>query len=232
MGEVLVYQDRICDARFSKCCGGVTETFENCWEHVPHPYLQRVEDRETPPTEPGSDLTVEANARAFILGEPEAFCRTSDPKLLGSVLNDYDQISGDFYRWSVEYSQEELSALIRERSGFDFGRILDLEPRQRGVSGRLVRLKITGSTRSLTVGKELEIRRWLSPSHLYSSAFIIEKKDIRKGIPGRFILKGAGWGHGVGLCQIGAAVMAARGYGYTDILSHYFRGAGIQSYYE
>ncbi len=231
-GEVLVYGGKICDARFSKCCGGVVEKFEYCWEPVPHPYLQRVDDN------PGSvqinreDLKIESNALRFIESAPEAFCNTSDASLLRQVLNDYDQSSKDFYRWKVTYSQEELSSLIHEKSGINFGEIVDLVPVQRGESGRLVKLKIIGSRKSLTIGKELEIRRWLSNSHLYSSAFIVEKQRIVHGIPGQFILHGAGWGHGVGLCQIGAAVMVSRGYVHEEILSHYFIDATIEKRYE
>jgi SpoIID/LytB domain protein len=231
-GQVLVYDGKICDARFSKCCGGVTETFESCWEPVPHPYLRRVDDN------PGStpvnvdDLTIESNAIRFIGDTPEAFCNTSDPMLLRQVLNDYDQDSSDFYRWEVTYSQEEISGLIREKSGMDFGRILDLIPVERGVSARLVRLRIVGEKQTLVVGKELEIRRLLSKSHLYSSAFIVEKGELTDRVPGSFTLRGAGWGHGVGLCQIGAAVMADRGYGHREILEHYFVGANIEKRYE
>jgi SpoIID/LytB domain protein len=152
--------------------------------------------------------------------------------LLRQVLNDYDQESSDFFRWEVSYSQEEIASLIREKSGIDFGQILDLIPVERGESGRLVRLKIIGSKRTLTVGKELEIRRWLSKTHLYSSAFIVEKKDMNNEVPGNFLLRGAGWGHGVGLCQIGAAVMASKGYSYKEILNHYFIDASIEKRYE
>ena len=148
------------------------------------------------------------------------------------VLNDYDQSSSDFFRWEISYSQEELASLIREKSGMDFGKILDLIPVERGESGRLVKLRIVGSRRTLTVGKELEIRRWLSTSHLYSSAFMVEKQEEDKGVPGRFLLKGAGWGHGVGLCQIGAAVMASKGYNHKEILNHYFIDASIEKRYE
>jgi stage II sporulation protein D len=230
-GEVLKYAGKICDARFSKCCGGVSELFENNWEPLPHPYLRRVED--VPPDSPRvfPDLKTESNAREFILESPEAFCNTRDERLLLQVLNDYDLVSRDFFRWKVRYSQEELSGLIREKSGIDFGEILDLVPVERGESSRLVRLKIIGSRQTLTVGKELEIRRWLSRSHLYSSAFIVERTEIREGIPGGFVLHGAGWGHGVGLCQIGAAVMAARGYACHEILMHYFPGATIEQPY-
>ncbi len=240
VGEVLEYKGAICDARFSKCCGGVTETFENCWEPVAHPYLQRLVDAaETGETDPG-DLKIETNASRFISGRPDAFCNTHDARLLSQVLNDYDQDSDDFYRWKVVYTQEELSKLVRERSGIDFGEILDLVPVERGESGRLVKLKIVGAKRTLTVGKELEIRRWLSQSHLYSSAFTVDKGEASEGVtgvspdgvPGSFTLHGAGWGHGVGLCQIGAAVMAGRGYTHQEILKHYFFDTIIQKRYE
>lgn len=231
-GELLTYENEICDARFSKCCGGVSEEFQSCWEDLPHPYLKRVDDN---PGDAGinvDDLKVEAHAERFISGTPKAFCNTRDSALLKQVLNDYDQTSADFYRWEVEYSQDEISSLIREKSGKDFGRILDLLPVERGESGRLIKLKIVGEKMSLIVGKELEIRRCLSPSHLYSSAFIVKKLQLKAGIPGAFQLRGAGWGHGVGLCQIGAAVMAHRGYSHKAILNHYFKHAEIKKLYE
>ena len=159
------------------------------------------------------------------------FCNTKDKKVLSQVLNNYDQETTDFYRWKVEYEQEELSKLILKRSGIDYGQILDLVPVERGTSGRLVRLKIIGTKRTMIIGKELEIRRTLSPSHLYSSAFIIDKVNVTNGIPDRFILTGAGWGHGVGLCQIGAAVMGEQGYTYDTILLHYYIGATIDKLY-
>ncbi|MCK4881091.1 MAG: SpoIID/LytB domain-containing protein [Bacteroidales bacterium] len=231
-GEVLEFDGRICDARFSKCCGGVVEEFQHCWEPVAHPYLQRVEDHPASSAIHSGDLKVETNAVAFIKGLPEAFCNTTDATLLRQVLNDYDQNSSDFFRWEVNYSQEEIASLVREKSGIDFGEILDLVPVERGESGRLVRLKIIGSKRTLIVGKELEIRRWLSSSHLYSSAFIVEKQQVKNGVPGSFLLRGAGWGHGVGLCQIGAAVMASKGYSHLEILKHYFIDATIEKQYE
>jgi stage II sporulation protein D len=231
-GEVLAYEGRICDARFSKCCGGVVEEFQHCWEPVVHPYLRRVVDLPATSATMIGDLKVESNAVDFIKGSPEAFCNTADATLLGQVLNDYDQSFGDFFRWEVQYSQEEITGLIRDKSGVDFGVILDLVPVERGESGRLVRLKIIGSQQILVVGKELEIRRWLSKSHLYSSAFIVEKQHVKNGIPGSFLLRGAGWGHGVGLCQIGAAVMASKGYSHQEILNHYFIDAIIEKRYE
>lgn len=230
-GVVLEHGGRICDARFSKCCGGVVEEFQHCWEPVEHPYLKRVDDNPEDRPVNTRDLKEESNAVKFILERPEAFCNTRDASLLRQVLNDYDQAFSDFYRWEVSYTQQELAALIREKSGRDFGEVVDLVPVERGESGRLVRLKIVGTRLTLTVGKELEIRRWLSPSHLYSSAFVVEKQELRYGIPSRFLLRGAGWGHGVGLCQIGAAVMASRDYSHEEILKHYFMDASLNQRY-
>lgn len=220
-GEALMFGNEICDARFSKCCGGVTETFENVWEPVVHPYLQAKPDhREDSPL---PDLTVEENAEEWIRSSPPAFCNTQDAQVLKQVLNDYDRETADFYRWKITYSQEGLSTLIRERSGIDFGEIIALQPLERGTSGRIIRLKIIGTERVMTIGKELEIRRTLSKSHLYSSAFVVDTQDEdENGIPPTFTLTGAGWGHGVGLCQIGAAIMAEKGYTYQQILEHYF----------
>ena len=238
-GEVLMYEGKICDARFSKCCGGAFEEFQNCWENVRHPYLIGQRDSQT--TNKLPDLTIEAEADKWIRTSPVAFCNTQDKKILSQVLNNYDQETADFYRWKVSYSQEELSELIHKRSGIDFGKIIDLIPVERGTSGRLVRLKIVGTLRTLTIGKELEIRRTLSNSHLYSSAFVVDKeykeedreyKEEEQKIPSRFILTGAGWGHGVGLCQIGAAVMGEQGYKYEEILSHYYPGSMIERQYK
>ena len=203
-GQVLRYDGKLCDARFSKCCGGVMEVFGSCWADTYVPYLQALPD--TPDHDPGAGC----------------FCNTQDKEILGQVLNNYDQETVDFYRWEVSYGRDELSDLIRERSGIDIGRLKALEPLERGLSGRIIKLKIVGSERTLTVGKELEIRRLLSKSHLKSSAFEVEWPDedmVR--------LKGTGWGHGVGLCQIGAAVMASKGYSYTQILSHYYPGTEL-----
>lgn len=229
-GEVLYSEGKLCDARFSKSCGGVFEEFENCWEPVHYPYLVARRDSENPMDFP--DLSIEENAREWILSRPESFCGTTDKEILSQVLNNYDQETTDFYRWTVDYTQEELAELIHRRSGIDYGKIIDLVPVERGTSGRLFRLKIVGSKLTKTIGKELEIRRTLSPSHLYSSAFIIEKSGADSdGAPKHFTLRGAGWGHGVGLCQIGAAVMGNRGYDYRQILLHYFIGAEIRPLY-
>lgn len=222
-GEVLKSEERICDARFSKCCGGVVEEFQNCWEDIKFPYLVKLRDSENSKDVP--DLTQEQESIKWIHTRPNAFCNTQDKKILGQVLNNYDQETTDFYRWSVIYSQEELSALVLNRSGIDFGLIEELIPIERGTSGRLIKMKIVGSKKTLIIGKELEIRRILSQSHLYSSAFTVDKKD------GKFIITGAGWGHGVGLCQIGAAVMGEKGYTYSEILVHYYVGATIDKLY-
>lgn len=222
-GEVLMHGDELCDARFSKCCGGAFEEFQYCWEPRRHDYLVAARDAVDSALLP--DLTVEANAREWILGRPDAFCADVDESILAQVLNNYDRETVDFYRWTVDYDVDELSAIVRERSGIDFGEIRDLVPLARGTSGRIYRLKIVGSKRTMIVGKELEIRKWLSRSHLYSSAFVVERT-----LHG-FRLHGAGWGHGVGLCQIGAAVMGERGFNYRQILSHYFKDAEIRSIY-
>lgn len=221
---VLKYDGEVCDARFSKCCGGVTERFSACWENEDYDYLRAL--RDCGDDEPLPDLTNEASAREWIESEPLAFCSNADKRVLSQVLNGYDQETNDFYRWRVEYTQEGLSQLIKRRSGVDFGTIIDLQPVERAASGRLVKLRVVGSKRMVTVGKELEIRRWLSESHLYSSAFVVDKVK-KEGVP-CFVLKGAGWGHGVGLCQIGAAVMGEKGYTYEQILKHYYPGAVLE----
>lgn len=222
-GQVLKSGGSICDARFSKCCGGATEEFQNCWEDISFPYLVKLRDSEDSCNIP--DLGDEAGAEKWIRSRPAAYCDTRDQSVLSQILNNYDRETDDFYRWQVSYSQEELSRLVKERSGIDFGIIEDLIPLQRGTSGRIVRLKIVGSEKTMTIGKELEIRRVLSSSHLYSSAFVVDKSD------GHFTLTGAGWGHGVGLCQIGAAIMGEKGYPYDHILLHYYKGAKIEKLY-
>ena len=284
----------ICDTRFSKCCGGVSERFSACWADEDYAYLRPVRDNACLQTDEDNaaddgtpdavgtipDLSDEQTAREWILSSPEAFCNTSDPALLSTVLNSYDQETADFYRWQIEYTQEELSDLLRRRSGIDFGSVLELRPLRRGASGRIIELLIRGTLRTVTVGKELEIRRWLSESHLYSSAFVVDtiytepasdgqhiRPDINApamlstghdsqciqtepglpaanppssghnsdqhctSVPTGFILHGAGWGHGVGLCQIGAAAMSARGCTFDRILAHYFRGSCLTRLY-
>ena len=229
-GEILTSHGEICDARYSKCCGGAVEEFQYCWENIKKPYLQALPDT-LPDSTPLPDLTDEAVARQWILSSPDAFCNTTDQKVLSQVLNDFDQETTDFYRWSQTYSQAELKQLLEEKLEVQFGDIIDLVPLSRGKSGRIYRLKIVGKERTLIIGKELEIRRALSKSHLYSSAFIVEKADIKDGVPQKFIIKGAGWGHGVGLCQIGAAMMGKQGYRYEEILLHYYKGAEITKAY-
>lgn len=218
-GELLTYGDEICDARFSKCCGGAMEEFQYCWDDTPKPYLKGIGDT---PEETIPDLTVEENARQWILSSPKSFCNTTDKRILSQVLNDYDQETTDFYRWRVSYTQEELSKLVEKKLGAGLGTITDMRPLKRGTSGRICELRITGTKKTIVVGKELEIRRALSESHLYSSAFVVEKQGDT------FTLIGAGWGHGVGLCQIGAAVMGDMGYAYDEILRHYYPGAEIE----
>lgn len=229
-GEILSYNNEICDARFSKCCGGVAESFENVWEPVNHPYLSKVIDNEHIPEGFNLNLNNEKNAQDWILGEPEAYCNTNDNRILKQVLNDYDLETNNFFRWEVIYNQTELSALLKKRVGIDFGRIRELQALERGESGRIIKLKIIGEKRTFVIGKELEIRKALSESHLYSSAFIVTKK-IEKTGEIKFILRGAGWGHGVGLCQIGAAVMSDKGFKYDQILKHYFKGAKLEKRY-
>lgn len=229
-GEILTSHGEICDARYSKCCGGAVEEFQYCWENIKKPYLQALPDT-LPDSTPLPDLTDEAVARQWILSSPDAFCNTTDQKVLSQVLNDFDQETTDFYRWNQTYSQAEVKQLLEEKLEVQFGDIIDLVPLSRGKSGRIYRLKIVGKERTLIIGKELEIRRALSKSHLYSSAFIVEKADIKDGVPQKFIIKGAGWGHGVGLCQIGAAMMGKQGYRYEEILLHYYKGAEITKAY-
>lgn len=228
-GEVMTFDDKICDTRYYKCCGGATERFENVWEPVNHPYLQKVVDSDKERETSNLNLENEVEAVEWIKGNPGSFCNSSDKKILSEVLNDYDQETNDFFRWKVSYSMSELSSLIKARTGIDFGTITDLIPLKRGVSGRILRLKIIGSLKTLVIGKELEIRKALSKTHLYSSCFYVEKDTLNGELS--FILHGAGWGHGVGLCQIGAAVMGAKGYKYEEILSHYFAGAQLEKLY-
>ena len=232
-GQVLLDGDEICDARFSKCCGGVTEEFQYCWEDTPKNYLTAVRDIALGIESTLPNLTNEEEAEKWIRFNPPAFCNTQDKKILSQVLNDYDQETVDFYRWKVTLTQEKLQQLIADKLKMDFGAILDLKAVERGKSGRISKLQIIGTEKTFTIGKELEIRRTLSDSHLLSSAFIVDKYDIDdQGVPQRFELIGAGWGHGVGLCQIGAAVMGEEGYLYDAILLHYYQGAEIKKLYK
>lgn len=231
-GQLLMNGKEICDARFSKCCGGVSEEYEYCWDNIHKPYLLSVVDNAPLGTAPTIDLTDEKTAQEWILSSPEAFCNTKDAAVLGQVLNNYDQETQDFYRWTVDFKQSELAELIRRKSRLDFGEIIDLQPLERGKSGRITRLKIVGTKFTRIIGKELEIRRTLSESHLYSSAFVVERSEVVNNVPQHFHLVGAGWGHGVGLCQIGAAVMGEKGYLYTEILHHYYQNVAIEAQYK
>jgi stage II sporulation protein D len=226
-GMVIIYQDEICDARYSKACGGMTEEFDTAWDNKRVPYLASISDTSVS----HRPIRTEEEALAWILSDPEAYCHTKDERLLEKILPHFDRKTKDFFRWRVEYSRTELEEILREKSGFDFGTLKEIVPLHRGLSGRISRLKIVGSERSMVVGKELEIRRWLSRSHLYSSAFVVRVKYNPHGEVERFILHGAGWGHGVGLCQIGAASMATRGFSAEEILRHYFRGVEIKKIY-
>ena len=239
-GQILMDGDDICDARFSKCCGGVTEEFQYCWEDTPKNYLSSVRDiiqgvksAGTAAPAPLPSLQDEAAADAWIRSNPPAFCNTTDKKILSQVLNDYDQETADFYRWKVTLTQEKLKQLLDEKLKMNFGDIIDLQAEERGKSGRISKLRIVGTEKTFVIGKELEIRRALSDTHLYSSAFVVDRCDIdEKGVPQRFDIIGAGWGHGVGLCQIGAAVMGEEGFDYDAILLHYYQGAEIKKVYK
>ena len=235
-GQIITYEGSICDARFSKCCGGMMEQYQACWEDVDYPYLAPV--RDWLPMEDDSEginLSVEENAEKWIVNKPDAFCNTNDKRILSLILNSYDQETDDFYRWKTELTQEKATQLIKSKTKIEFGDIIDLVPIKRGKSARVILLKIVGTKRTFTIGKELEIRRVLSDSHLLSSAFIVNKvfdESVSDVIPQKFILWGAGWGHGVGLCQIGAAVMSDKGFNYRQILEHYYPNALITNMYD
>lgn len=232
-GQILMDGDEICDARFSKCCGGITEEFQYCWEDTPKTYLTAVRDIALGVEHTLPNLTNEEEAEKWIRFNPPAFCNTQDKKILSEVLNDYDQETVNFYRWKETLSQEKLQQLIADKLKMDLGAILDMKAVERGKSGRISKLQIIGTEKIFTIGKELEIRRTLSDSHLLSSAFVVDKYDKdEQGVPQRFELIGAGWGHGVGLCQIGAAVMGEQGYHYDAILLHYYQGAEIKKLYK
>lgn len=226
-GKVITHGGHVCDARYSKCCGGLSEDFRTAWNDRQVAYLTTVSDSPTiyPP------VADEEEARKWILSEPKAYCNVKNDRLLEKILPDFDRETKGFFRWTVGYGREELEEILRVKSGIDFGSLLRIIPLERGPSARIFRLRIEGSRKSVTVGKELEIRRWLSRSHLYSSAFIVETEPGEDGFPERFTFHGAGWGHGVGLCQIGAAVMASRGFSCEEILNHYFRGTHIEKLY-
>ncbi|HHO51003.1 MAG TPA: SpoIID/LytB domain-containing protein [Deltaproteobacteria bacterium] len=226
-GVVLSYGGEVCDARFSKACGGMTERFSSAWADVEMPYLQAVAD--APQASWPLPLSDEANATAFILGAPPAYCNTHDRALLDQILPELDHATTEFFRWETTVSSEQVRGWVKDKIGVDLGPITAIRPLARGPSGRLIRLELIGAQGRLELGKELEIRRVLSPSHLYSSAFVVRPEEGPAGL--RFHLRGAGWGHGVGLCQIGAAVMADQGHVHTEILAHYFRGATLERRY-
>ncbi len=226
-GQVITYLGEICDARYSKACGGITEAFETAWDDNPIPYLGSISDAAAPHL----PVMTEEDAERWILSEPDAYCNREDADILSKILPDFDQETEAFFRWKIEYKREELERILLEKSGIDFGTLKGFQPLSRGPSGRIFRLKIIGSKKSIIVGKELEIRRWLSISHLYSSAFIVNMEYDALGEVKTFLFHGAGWGHGVGLCQIGAAVMATKGFSAEEILMHYFPGTKIQRIY-
>ena len=226
-GLFLVYAGEICDARYYKSCGGQTEIFSTAWEDRSPDYLKSVTDY----VEQHSYIQSEAQAESWLTGRPLAYCNTMDKELLGRILPAFDQETLDFYRWQIIYKRQELEEIIRKKSGIDFGTLQNLIPLERGPSGRIFKLKIEGSQRTVIVGKELEIRRWLSSSHLLSSAFVVSKTNAADGSVESFTLTGGGWGHGVGLCQIGAAVMATKGFKVKEILAHYFTGAQLKKLY-
>jgi SpoIID/LytB domain protein len=226
-GVLLIHHDEVCDARFHKSCGGLTENFENTWEDTAVPYLSSVSDADGSYSSKSND----DEARDWILSSPESYCNTNDVSILKQILPSFDRETTDFFRWRVDYEREELEGILLKRSGIDCGTIMEIVSLRRGPSARITRLKIVGTKKTMIVGKELEIRRWLSRSHLYSSAFVVDAERDATGKPTHFTFSGAGWGHGVGLCQIGAAVMAARGRTAEEIVLHYFHGASLQKLY-
>jgi SpoIID/LytB domain protein len=226
-GIFLIYNGEICDARYYKSCGGQTEIFATAWEDINPGYLKNISDA----AEHHPPVCSEAEAEKWLKGRPQAFCDTTDKELLKNILPAFDQETPNFYRWQVIYTRKELEEIIQKKSGIDFGELKNMIPLERGPSGRIYKLKIEGSKKIVIVGKELEIRRWLSPSHLLSSAFIVSVERTAAGEISSFIFTGGGWGHGVGLCQIGAAVMASKGFEAEEILAHYFTGAKLRKLY-
>ena len=226
-GIFLVAGNEVCDARFSKACGGRTELFENCWEEKSISYLQSIADSSVnyPP------IVHDADAEHWIASSPDVYCNTTDSNILKHILPSFDQETTDYFRWKVVYSREQLEDILKIKSGIDFGTVMDIVPVKRGPSGRIIKLRIEGSKRTMIAGKELEIRRWLSTSHLYSSAFIVNIERDVNGFPIKFVIHGAGWGHGVGLCQIGAAVMASKGFSAEEIVKHYFKDVELKKLY-
>lgn len=226
-GIFLTFDGEICDARYYKACGGITDVFPSAWEDRSIGYLRSISDG----PHPFSAIKTEEDAARWLKTEPEAYCNTKDGRILRQVLPSFDRETTDFFRWRVEYSRGDLETILNEKSGFNFGTLMDIIPLERGPSGRIIRLKVVGSKKTIVVGKELEIRRWLSKSHLYSSAFVVETERDPEGTPLKITLIGGGWGHGVGLCQIGAAVMATKGKKAEDIVQHYFRSSELKKLY-
>ena len=226
-GVFLTHNNEICDARYHKACGGITDNYESAWDDIQVPYLTSIADSRSP----HNPIGTEADAEHWILSSPDAYCNTRDENVLTRILPSVDLETTDFFRWKVAFTRKTLEGILQEKSGMNFGDLHNLVPIERGPSGRIVRLKIEGSKQTITIGKELEIRRWLSRTHLLSSAFVVTIERDPSGIPTRFILHGAGWGHGVGLCQIGAAVMAAKGCTAEEILRHYFRNTELRKLY-
>lgn len=230
-GQVLLHEGRICDARYSKSCGGMTEDYRAAWQNVEIPYLCATVCGQSWPQGYARPLTLEANAKAWIEASPVAYCNTADIGVLSKILPDFDQETVDFFRWKRRLYQDELRDLLARKIGLDVGNVLRIEAVERGRSSRIIRLKISGDRDSVVIGKELEIRKALSMSHLLSSAFVVDAGPLSNGVPDYFMMSGAGWGHGVGLCQIGAAAMAEQGIGASKILQQYFLGADIQALY-
>lgn len=226
-GVFLTYNNEICDARYHKACGGITDNFQSAWDDTPIPYLTSVCDSPAP----YDSIRTEADAERWFLSSPDVYCNTRDEHILTQILPSFDRETTDFFRWKVAFTRQTLEGIIKEKSGINIGDLKNIIPLERGPSGRIVRLTIEGSKQTITIGKELEIRRWLSRTHLLSSAFSVTVEHDQSGAPTRFILHGAGWGHGVGLCQIGAAVMAAKGFTAEEILKHYFRDTQLQKLY-
>jgi peptidoglycan hydrolase-like amidase len=226
-GMALTFGGEICDARYSKACGGLTEEFRTAWADIDVPYLACVSDGPAA----FARIATEGQAGDWIGSRPDAYCNMQDEGLLATILPAFDRETTSFFRWTVEYTRGELEEILREKSGFDPGRLRAIQPLERGPSGRIRRLRIVGSRAAIVVGKELEIRRWLSRTHLYSSAFTVRTIPAGSSAPEHFVFNGAGWGHGVGLCQIGAAVMASRGFSAEEIMAHYFPGAALSRLY-
>lgn len=222
LGETLMFENQVCDARYAKICGGVMESYENVWENKKIPYMVSGIDGEIEIDYP---INTEEKARAFIDASPDVYCNTDQYKLPKML-----EFSNHLFRWKLKYSREELEEIIRQKTGEDIGELQDILPLERGESGRLIYINIVGSKKTLKVGKELAIRRVLSKSHVYSSCFYVDK-TVKDGKVKAFTLVGAGWGHGVGLCQVGATIMAEKGFSYADILAHYYKQSELKKLY-